>query len=144
MKTAITCTRRIEFDAAHRLLQHEGKCKNLHGHSYALEATFEGSGLDALGRVVDFAVIKEKLGAWIDANWDHTVILSDKDRSLGEAVSRETGQSIFYLPANPTAEQMALYLLEQVCPKLFKDAGIACISVVLRETPNCHVEAKIA
>ena len=37
-KPPITCTRRIEFDAAHRVMGHEGKCKHLHGHRYALEA----------------------------------------------------------------------------------------------------------
>ncbi len=42
----ITCTRRIEFDAAHRILNHESKCKMLHGHRYAIEATFEAKNLD--------------------------------------------------------------------------------------------------
>ncbi len=54
----ISCTRRIEFDAAHRVMRHEGKCKHLHGHRYALEATFSASGLDALGRVIDFAAFQ--------------------------------------------------------------------------------------
>ena len=35
-----TCTRRIEFDAAHRVMEHESKCRHLHGHRYAIEATF--------------------------------------------------------------------------------------------------------
>jgi 6-pyruvoyltetrahydropterin/6-carboxytetrahydropterin synthase len=54
----ISCTRRIEFDAAHRVMEHESKCKHLHGHRYALEATFVAPDLDTLGRVVEFGVIK--------------------------------------------------------------------------------------
>lgn len=139
--TLISCTRRIEFDAAHRVMQHEGKCKHLHGHRYALEATFVGEGLDALGRVVDFAVIKEKLGSWILENWDHATILFDQDKSLGSAIENHTGQRIFYLAKNPTAENMADYLFSAVCPNLFNGLGIRCIGVKLYETPNCFVEA---
>lgn len=97
----ILCTRRIEFDAAHRVFKHEGKCKHLHGHRYALEATFAAANLDKLGRVVDFAVIKEVLGAWIMEHWDHATILFDKDKALGKAISNVTGQKIFTCPKTP-------------------------------------------
>ena len=139
-KNQLTCTRRIEFDAAHRVAGHEGKCKNLHGHRYALEATFAARTLDDIGRVVDFAVIKELLGSWIDGNWDHTTILFDKDKPLGKAISTITKQKIFYLPANPTAENMAEYILHIVCPKLFGKLPIECVRVRLYETPNCYAE----
>lgn len=140
----IICTRRIEFDAAHRVLEHESKCKNLHGHRYAIEASFTADGLDALGRVVDFSVIRERLGKWVDENWDHTTILFERDKELGEAISDVTGQKIFYLPANPTAENMASYLLEKICPALFSDLNITCVSVKLQETPNCSVVVQVS
>ena len=139
-KKLLTCTRRIEFDAAHRVVGHEGKCKNLHGHRYALEATFAARTLDDIGRVVDFAVIKELLGKWIDDNWDHTTILFDKDKPLGKAISNITGQKIFYLPANPTAENMADHIINTVCPKLFRNMPIECVRIRLYETPNCYAE----
>ena len=136
----ITCSRRIEFDAAHRVMQHEGKCRHLHGHRYALEVTFSATGLDALGRIVDFAVIKEKLGGWILTNWDHATILFDKDKALGAAIESHTGQKIFYMPSNPTAENMAEYMMREVCPALFKNDGIRCTHIRLWETPNCFVD----
>ena len=139
--TAITCTRRIEFDAAHRVLEHESKCKHLHGHRYVIEASFSAEKLDALGRVVDFGVIKQKLGSWVDDAWDHTTILHEKDKELGDAISAITQQKIFYLPNNPTAENMAVYLLEIVCPELFKNDGVSCDAIKLYETPNCSVIA---
>jgi 6-pyruvoyltetrahydropterin/6-carboxytetrahydropterin synthase len=139
--SSIICTRRLEFDAAHRVLEHESKCKYLHGHRYVVEASFSARELDRLGRVVDFGVIKERLGAWIDQNWDHTTILFDKDKELGKAISDVTGQVVFYLPNNPTAENMAAYLLEKICPELFADYELECVSVRLHETPNCFVVA---
>jgi 6-pyruvoyltetrahydropterin/6-carboxytetrahydropterin synthase len=137
----ITCTRRIEFDAAHRVRLHESKCRHLHGHRYAVEATFAADALDALGRVVDFGVIKEKLGGWIDAHWDHAAILHAEDKALGAAIARETGQDIFYLPDNPTAEHLAAYLFNTVCPQLFGAQGVACIRLRVWETPNCYADA---
>ncbi len=136
----ITCTRRIEFDAAHRVMQHESKCKQLHGHRYALEASFAARRLDKLGRVVDFSVIKKLLGGWINEHWDHTTILFDKDKALGKAIAGVTKQKIFYLPANPTAENMAEYVLKHVCPELFGKMPIECVRVRLYETPNCYVD----
>lgn len=135
----ITATRKLEFDAAHRVKRHESKCKNLHGHRYVVEVTAEAPELDALGRVVDFGELKEKLGSWIDEHWDHQTILFAEDKALGEAIAAETGQSIFYLPENPTAENMAKYLLEVVCPTLFSEP-LKISKITLRETPNCWVE----
>lgn len=138
----IICMRRLEFDAAHRVMLHESKCRHLHGHRYVVEAGFVArDGLDALGRVIDFGVIKERLGAWIDAHWDHTTILHELDRPLGEAISAQTGQSVYYLPSNPTAENMADHLLQHVCPSLFADAAVTCVRIRLYETPNCYVDA---
>lgn len=137
-----SCTRRLEFDAAHRVMEHESKCRHLHGHRYALEATFTAKNLDSLGRVVDFGVVKELLGGWIDAHWDHTTILFEKDQKLGSAIDAITGQKIFYLPANPTAENMAEYIFRTVCPALFKGLSIQCICIRLYETPNCYAEVE--
>lgn len=137
------CTRLLSFDAAHRVMRHESKCKYLHGHRYTVEATFEAEELDALGRVVDFGAIKEKLGNWLDTQWDHTAILHQEDAPLGDAIIAHTAQRVFYLPYNPTAENMAQYLLREVCPKLFPGTGLACAKIRLYETPNCYAEAEL-
>lgn len=140
MTTHITCTRRLEFDAAHRVKLHESKCKYVHGHRYVVEATISAPKLDELGRVVDFGVIKEKLGTWLDENWDHTTILWDQDKELGNAIANQTGQNIYYMPTNPTAENIAAYLLDTICPTLF-DKPLQVTSIIVQETPNCKAEA---
>lgn len=138
----ITCTRRIEFDAAHRILNHESKCKMLHGHRYVIEASFVAAELDSLGRVIDFGVIREILGKWIDDNFDHNTILSEQDHELGDKIAATTGQKIYYLQNNPTAENIADYLLKEICPKLFAGKEVKCTAIRLYETPNCYVDVK--
>ncbi len=138
----ITCTRRIEFDAAHRIMNHESKCKMLHGHRYAIEATFQAKELDDLGRVIDFGVIKKLLGAWVDNNLDHNTILCIKDKDLGNKIESETGQKIYYITENPTAENIAKHILEEICPKLFCDSDVKCIKIKLYETPNCYTDVE--
>ena len=138
----ITCTRRIEFDSAHRILNHESKCKFLHGHRYALEASFVANKLDNLGRVIDFGLIRDLLGSWVDEHLDHNTILCRKDKNLGEKIAAETGQKIYYLEENPTAENIAKHILEEICPKLFAEKSVKCVAIKLYETPNCSVDVK--
>jgi 6-pyruvoyltetrahydropterin/6-carboxytetrahydropterin synthase len=135
----IICVRKIEFDSAHRLINHESKCRMLHGHRYVVEASFCAKKLDDVGRVIDFGVIRELLGSWIDEYFDHNTILSIADKKLGEEISKSTQQKIYYLPNNPTAENIAKHLLEEICPKIFSDFDVECVAIKLYETPNCFV-----
>ena len=138
----ITCTRKIEFDAAHRVMNHQSNCKMLHGHRYVVEATFIADQLNDLGMVVDFGIIKKVLGDWIFKNWDHNTILNIQDRSLGDKIADITGQKIYYLDCNPTAENMAEYLRQEICSKLFLDKKIICKEIKLFETPNCYANSQ--
>ena len=136
----LSCTRRIEFDAAHRILNHESKCKMLHGHRYSLELTFSSKELDKLGRVIDFGNVRDIIGKWIDDNLDHNTILSQNDKELGDLIESKTGQKIYYLKENPTAENIAKHLFEDIVPELFKDYDTNLVKIKLYETPNCSVE----
>lgn len=140
----IECTRRIEFDTAHRVIGHQNKCKYLHGHRFVLEITASSrKGLDELGMVADFGLLKKIMKDWIDKNFDHNVILHCDDRELGEYISQYTGQSVFYLQNNPTAENIALHLGEDVIPMLFAGHDFAIVQIKLYESPNCYVEIKL-
>ncbi len=140
----ITCTRKIEFDAAHRVMGYHGKCRMLHGHRYKIEATFAAEALSALGMVIDFASIKDVLNGWLLEHWDHNIILNSEDNELGGRISDLTGQKVYYLDYNPTAENMAHYLINYVCPKLFEKHNVKCIKVKLYETTNCYSEAYLS
>lgn len=137
---AITCSRIFNFDAAHRVKDHESKCKHLHGHRFVVEATFaSATGLDELGRVIDFGLLKDTLGKWIDDNLDHSTILFVEDKELGDNIAAYTKQEIFYLPFNPTAENIAYYLFNEVCPKLFT-GNVRCTKIKIYETPNSFTQ----
>lgn len=139
--TLIHCTRVLAFDAGHRLREHEGKCRHLHGHRYSIEARFSANTQDDIGRIIDFGVITEKLGGWIDIHWDHGLILHEDDHAIGDALSEHIAdQKIYYIPFNPTAENIGRYLLETICPRLFQGDHASCSSVIVRETPNCFAE----
>ena len=124
-------------------MDHEEKCVSLHGHNY--EAVFHATGetLDSVGRIIDFGVLKQKLGSWLDENWDHAMILSEHDNQVIEALQGLPGQRLYLLPYNPTVENMATYLLREVSPKLLEGTGVKIVRVGLRETPNCHVEVSL-
>jgi len=138
-----TCTRRIQFCAGHRVLNHESKCHNPHGHNYVLYATAQASDLDELGRVIDFSVIKEKLGGWIDKYWDHGFIFFNEDEVISQFYGRNEDLKYFGTPFNPTAENMALFLLNVICPKLFRDMGVKIVKIKLEETENCFAEVSL-
>ncbi len=137
----ITCTRRLEWDAMHRIPLHESKCRAFHGHRYAAEVTCVAPSLDQLGRVIDFGVVKERVGGWIDQHWDHTAILMKDDpeaTALADANQR-LGRPVYWMDAHPTAEQMA-HELSLVAQKLLMDTGITVVKIRLWETPNGSAE----
>jgi 6-pyruvoyltetrahydropterin/6-carboxytetrahydropterin synthase len=136
----IKCTRRIEFDAGHRIIGHQNKCQFLHGHRYILEITAAAKETDKLGMVVDFGEIKLFAKKWIDDNFDHSLILHQNDKEIGEKIASWTGQKIYYMQNNPTAENIALHLKNDVFPKLFVNQSFIIASLKLFETPNCFVE----
>jgi 6-pyruvoyltetrahydropterin/6-carboxytetrahydropterin synthase len=112
----------------------------LHGHNYV--ALFEADApLDALGRVIDFSVLKERIGGWIDSQWDHGFLLWEKDNEAVAIVGSMPGQKLYLMPYNPTAENMARYLLEKVCPGVLQDTGVVVTSVRVWETENCYADA---
>ena len=140
----ITCTRLLKSDTGHRVLGHEGKCNNPHGHEYRYEITAQGSDLDSIGRVIDFSVIKAKIGGWIDENWDHRFLVYKKDKDLVaalESVPDTAGPVV--VNWNPTAENIANYLLNKVCPDELYGTGIIVTRVKVWETQNCFAEAEL-
>ncbi len=144
----ITVMRRIRFCAGHRLLGHEGKCANFHGHNYAVDFYVTPRGDDAarvddVGRVIDFAELKSLLKGWIDTHWDHGFLLSRNDDNGIAAIQSVEPCKLYILPDNPTAENMATYLLEEVCPKLLAPCGVEAVQIDLWETDEtCAIVSK--
>lgn len=143
----ITAVRRIQFCAGHRVWGHEGPCGSLHGHNYVAffhaAADSDSGTLDSLGMVIDFAVLKQRLGGWIDQHWDHGFICHTDDEQTRQAMEHIPNQKLYLLDENPTAENMARHLLHVVGPKVLEGTGVHLTRVVLWETENCYTEVAL-
>jgi len=140
---SLTIMRRIKFCAGHRLYKHGGKCENFHGHNYVAEFFVTGDEVDEVGRVLDFSELKRRTKGWIDANWDHAFLVFEKDENAIQALEMVEPSRVFKMPYNPTAENMALYLLEIMCPMVLEGTGARATSVRIWETDDSYAEASI-
>jgi 6-pyruvoyltetrahydropterin/6-carboxytetrahydropterin synthase len=140
---AITATRFHDFCAGHRVLGHENKCRHLHGHNYRVHFTIQAiDGLDSIGRVLDFSVIKTLLCDWLELNWDHKTLLYREDPLVKE-LQKITPDDIVTVPFNPTAENMARFLVEQVGPATLDGLGVELVKCVVEETRKCSASYEI-
>lgn len=130
----ITVSRYHDISCGHRVYGHESKCANLHGHNYRMTFTVAGE-LDSIGRVVDFSAIKSTLCDWLETNWDHKMILWEKDPAVSSL--RQIDNSVVSVPFNPTAENIGQYLLDIVGPEQLAGTGCQLISVQVEETRKC-------
>lgn len=136
-----TCTRRLEFDYAHRVLEHGSQCKYLHGHRGIAEITVWAPHLDKLGMIVDFSLIKELVGDWIAENWDHNILLHKDDPQLLHLRQTEDRKPYVMQAGNPTAEGMAkelYYVAKRLLDKIHPVIRVS--SVRLYETPNSYAD----
>ena len=125
-----TVTREFHFCYGHRLLNYNGKCAHLHGHNGKIEITLAKNELDELGMVMDFGDLKASIGSWIDEHLDHRMILA-KDDPLADLLIR-SGEPVYLLDVNPTAENLARLIFEQV-----QSLGFPVTKVKFRETDQC-------
>jgi 6-pyruvoyltetrahydropterin/6-carboxytetrahydropterin synthase len=139
----ITAVRRIQFCAGHRVWRHAGPCRHIHGHNYVAFFHAAAERLDDLGMVIDFSVLKERLGGWIEQHWDHGFLCHREDAEARRAMEAVPGQKLFLLDENPTAENMARYLLHSVGPGQLAGTGVRLVRVVLWETENCFAEVAL-
>lgn len=131
-----TASRYHDISVGHRVYGHESKCKHLHGHNYRVHFHCESETLDGIGRVIDFSVIKSALCMWIEEFWDHRFLLWEQDPA--HAAMSLVDSTIVRVPFNPTAENMAQYLVQVVGPEQLAGTGVKLARVTIEETAKCH------
>jgi 6-pyruvoyltetrahydropterin/6-carboxytetrahydropterin synthase len=132
----ISISRTHEIHCGHRLMNHNGKCKYLHGHNYIITfkvSVINANQLDETGMVVDTNVIENVLCKWLDDNLDHKFILCEHDTIIDNKLDKTLG--IVRIPFNPTAENIARYLFE-VAEKLLDKLDLKITSVTVKTTTN--------
>lgn len=134
MKSTITKT--IEFDYGHRLLHHNGKCKNLHGHRGKAVIQVEGQIDEDTGMVIDFYHLKRAAVDVIN-KFDHAMLINPEDEFLIEVCN--AGKSLHHIMVlgEPTAENIAYEIRDMVANELqsqnLKDVAV---TVTFYETPG--------
>lgn len=137
---AVFAKRYHDISCGHRVYGHESRCSNLHGHNYRIHFTVSGR-LDALGRVIDFSIIKKLLCCWLEEHWDHKFLLWEEDPALN--MLRDIDPEVVAVPFNPTAENMSNHLLMVVGPQQLVGTGVRLVSVVVEETQKCSAESHL-
>ena len=122
-------TKEIHFCYGHRLLHHQGRCRHLHGHNARAVIRLESVTLDAQGMVCDFADIGRFVKDWVNRELDHNMLLHRDDPVL--PLLREAGERFYTMDVNPTAENIARLIYEEV-----EQAGFPVVEVALYETES--------
>lgn len=134
----------ITFHLAHRLENHNGLCKYLHGHSYRLDVAIESEALDEMNMVIDFNRIKSTIKTWVDSNLDHAFALDAGDSfSLDLIELMDThgiGGRVFMMRGKPTAESMS-HALKDVFDELADTlwpVGVKVVGIKVWETDTAY------
>ncbi|MDR3086720.1 MAG: 6-carboxytetrahydropterin synthase [Azoarcus sp.] len=141
-------TRRLEFDAGHRIPDHASQCRHLHGHRYVLEISLVGEIIDVPGSavngmVMDFGEIKRIAWEKVVSQWDHAFLAWRGDTRVVEFLASLPGHKTVILDVAPTAENLvatAFRILNPAYRDIYGNA-LRLERVRLFETPNCWADA---
>ncbi|MCF6213935.1 MAG: 6-carboxytetrahydropterin synthase [Flavobacteriaceae bacterium] len=140
----IRITKHFNFEAAHALYGYDGKCKNIHGHSYKLLVTVIGKPINDLthiknGMVMDFGDLKTIVNKEIVSNFDHATVLNNQSphRDLATILTSNS-HKIVLVEYQPTSENMLLDFAERIKNNLPKNVNLH--SLKLYETANAYAE----
>jgi 6-pyruvoyltetrahydropterin/6-carboxytetrahydropterin synthase len=143
----ITITRKLEFDAGHRIPDHKSQCRNLHGHRYTLEITLAGKVIDREGSsdngmIMDFSDVKALAKQHLVDVWDHAFLAYAKDSPVLDFLASLPGHKTVVIDRIPTVENLAQTAFDILEP-VYRDRygnQLKLQKLVLHETPNCWAE----
>lgn len=141
-------TRRLEFDAGHRIPDHQSQCRHLHGHRYAIEITLSGqiieqAGYAENGMVMDFSQVKALACTHLVDEWDHAFLAYAGDTAIVGFLASLPGHKTVILDRVPTAENLARIAFERL-DAIYRDTygnHLRLEQIRLYETPNCWADA---
>lgn len=136
-------TRRLEFDAGHRIPNHNSQCRHLHGHRYALEITLSGNLIDTEGQseqgmVMDFSDVKRIAQQKLVNLWDHAFLVYRGDKPVCDFLATLADHKTVVMDVIPTAENLAQTAFSILDPAYQDIYGnhLRLERIRLFETPN--------
>ena len=143
----LTITRKLEFDAGHRIPNHRSECRNVHGHRYVMHITLTGKvqekkGASSEGMLMDFSDVKKLAQTHLVSHWDHAFLVYEHDTVVRQFLDSLPGHKTVVVDRIPTVEnlaQIAFDTLKDVYETHY-DSGLTLQSIKLYETPNAWAE----
>lgn len=140
----IRITKKFSFETGHALYGYDGKCKNVHGHSYKLSVTVIGSPIEnrndvKFGMVIDFTDLKKIVKEEIVDQFDHATVFNETTPHVelaNELINR--GHHVILVDYQPTSENMVVDFSKRIIGRL--PEGIKLFSLKLQETDSSFAE----
>ena len=142
--SSIRITKKFSFETGHALYGYDGKCRNVHGHSYKLFVTVIGNPIAdsshvKFGMVIDFSDLKKIVKEEIVDVFDHATVFNKNTPHLELAKElQKRGHDVILVDYQPTSENMVIDFAEKIKSRLPK--RIALHSLKLSETETCFAE----
>ena len=140
----IRITKQFDFETGHALYGYDGKCKNVHGHSYKLSVTVIGTPIKdssnvKCGMVIDFGDLKKIVLSEIVDKFDHSTVFNKNTPHIELARELEKrGHSVILVDYQPTSEMMLIDFAKKIKNRL--PETIQLHSLKLQETATSHAE----
>ena len=139
----VRVSKAFHFEMAHALLNYDGLCKHIHGHSYKLLITIIGEPISEtenkkLGMVMDFGDLKSIVKETVVNFFDHSLVIRKGAEKYLPKEPHEMYYKVHLLDFQPTCENLVVYIAEKVRP-LFPP-GVGLFSVRLYETATSYAE----
>ncbi|MBC8643245.1 6-pyruvoyl trahydropterin synthase family protein [Flavobacterium lindanitolerans] len=140
----IRITKQFSFETGHALYGYDGKCKNVHGHSYKLSVTVIGTPISdtanvKFGMVIDFSDLKKIVREEVVDVFDHATVFNKNTPHVELAEQlRNRGHHVILVGYQPTSENMVIDFAEKIKSRL--PENIALHSLRLQETETSYAE----
>ncbi len=144
MMAKIRITKQFDFETGHALYGYDGKCKNVHGHSYKLAVTVLGTPIDDMsnskcGMVIDFGDLKRIVNTEIVEKFDHATVFNKNTPHVELAEElKKRGHDVILVDYQPTSEMMLIDFSKKIQALL--PENIHLFSLKLQETGSSHAE----
>ncbi len=132
----LSVTKEFRFEAAHSISNHEGMCRNIHGHSYVLEVSVSGNRSSKSNMVIDFKDLRRVIEQQVIKEYDHALLLKRNDVNL--VMMKNSLTRIVWFEEEPTAESMLLDVVRRIQPVLPEQVKLSRLK--LRETETSFAE----
>ena len=142
-KQKIRITKEFKFEMAHALPNHNGPCKNIHGHSYTLLVTVIGFPVEDetrpdYGMIMDFGDLKKIVNTNVVHVFDHALVLNKNTEKTLKTELAKNFEKLFWVDYHPTSENLIVDFVNRIQPQLPGDVNL--YSLTLRETATSLAE----